>query len=163
MIAQGTVLTGTFARVPAGYQISYTGTQAILRAGVDYPTWSAGYTFANPAVDRLPDADPDGDGLTNQQEYAFGLDPTSGASVNPVTVPFDARTGTFSYTRRKSAQPPLSYVILTSPTLGAATWTNDPGALQTVTATAGEIETVRVTVSPGLLATPRLFTRVAAQ
>ena len=43
-----------------------------------------------------PNADPDHDGLTNQQEYAFGLDPTSGASCNPITAAVDASTGKFT-------------------------------------------------------------------
>ncbi|MCU0750791.1 MAG: alpha-L-rhamnosidase N-terminal domain-containing protein, partial [Akkermansiaceae bacterium] len=34
-----------------------------------------------------PDADPDGDGMTNSSEFAFGLLPNNGASVNPIAQP----------------------------------------------------------------------------
>jgi hypothetical protein len=60
-------------------------------------------------------ADTDGDGLTNQQEYAFGLNPTLGSSVNPITVPLDKTTGTFTYTRRATpAASGLTYTVFTS-------------------------------------------------
>lgn len=44
-----------------------------------YDNWAAG-TFANPFLETDPNADPDGDGLVNLLEFAFGTDPTSGAS-----------------------------------------------------------------------------------
>ena len=37
------------------------------------------------------DDDDDKDGLSNRQEYAFGLDPTSGSSVSPVAAPSGLR------------------------------------------------------------------------
>ena len=61
-----------------------------------YMTWAAtipGFT------DTDPTHDPDCDGLTNFQEFAFGLDPTNGASVNPITASLDKSAHTFSYTR----------------------------------------------------------------
>jgi hypothetical protein len=47
----------------------------------DYDAWAAGF-FGNPTVpeaDRM--ADPDGDGLTNEGEFAAGTDPTDETSV----------------------------------------------------------------------------------
>ena len=44
-----------------------------------YNAWAAG-TFTNAFTDQDSTHDPDGDGLTNLQEYAFGSDPTSGSS-----------------------------------------------------------------------------------
>ncbi|MEO5917755.1 MAG: thrombospondin type 3 repeat-containing protein [Luteolibacter sp.] len=41
--------------------------------------WLAGY-FPNPASDRNPDADPDGDGLSNRLEYFLGSNPNDGSS-----------------------------------------------------------------------------------
>ena len=38
------------------------------------------------ATNRAPDADPDGDGFTNIEEFIFGMSPTNGGSSNPITV-----------------------------------------------------------------------------
>jgi hypothetical protein len=37
-------------------------------------------------TNRAPDADPDGDGFTNVEEFIFGMSPTNGGSSNPITV-----------------------------------------------------------------------------
>lgn len=165
VIAQGTSLTGAFTSVPPGYAVTYTATRAILStaAGAAYAAWADSHPFANPGADSQPAADPDGDGLTNFQEFAFGLDPTLGASCNPLHLPFDMDTGTFSYTRPMTSLTGLGYAIQTSTTLGAASWTTDRDALQAVTGTAGDIETVQVTVARAALTNKTLFVRVVAQ
>ncbi|MCX6879086.1 MAG: autotransporter-associated beta strand repeat-containing protein, partial [Verrucomicrobia bacterium] len=55
--------------------------------GSPYGTWANG-TFANGATlsDKDPTHDPDGDTLTNLQEYAFGMDPTVSFSGGIVYV-----------------------------------------------------------------------------
>lgn len=68
--------------------------------------------FANAFTDTDPTHDPDGDGLTNQQEFAFGLDPTTGTSVNPIISSLDKSTHTFSYTRYAASG--LTYTVWTS-------------------------------------------------
>ena len=50
--------------------------------------------------------------MTNQQEFAFGLDPTTGASVNPITVPLNKNSHRFSYTRYAASN--LTYTVWTS-------------------------------------------------
>ena len=40
-------------------------------AGGDYGSWLGGFTFA-PGADTTPEGDPDGDGMSNQAEYAIG-------------------------------------------------------------------------------------------
>lgn len=40
-----------------------------------YATWAASHLAGLPGADRLPDADPDDDGLRNRLEYASGTDP----------------------------------------------------------------------------------------
>jgi hypothetical protein len=102
--------------------------QLELRPG--YDAWSLG----------LPDggrtADPDGDGLINVLEYAFGGDPVDGGSfaaggqmarVMPlpggVTVEFPVRAD--------ASQRGLSYEVEFSPNLAEASWeTLTPGSLQ---------------------------------
>ena len=123
----------------------------------DYEVWEALY----PAADLSdPDADYDGDGLSNEAERAWGLDPTSAASHQVLTTPLDPGTDSFSYTRRDPAYHDLSYTIWTSTDLQA--WTEDSAAVQSAGATVNGAQEVTVTVS-----TPpvdgRLFVQVRAE
>ena len=90
---------------PRGLELPVTGAKwvfteadgnlAYVITATDYDNWET----AN-GVTGGPNDDDDNDGLTNNDEYASGLDPTGGSSVNPITVPLNKTTGTFSYTRR---------------------------------------------------------------
>jgi hypothetical protein len=120
-----------------------------------YDNWVAlyqpGFTI------NLPAEDQDGDGLTNRQEFAFGLNPTSGSSVNPITTGVAPATGNFSYTR--NANSGLTYKVWSSPDL--ATWTERTGAVQTPVGTPDSFGTQTVDVT-NLGATPvggKLFVR----
>jgi fibronectin-binding autotransporter adhesin len=149
---------------PSGYTIDYSynsGTQIALvqSVGTPYDTWIDGYPSIT-GLDKLPTADPDKDGLTNQQEFAFGLIPNSGSSVNPITIQLSKTTGEFTYQRLATSG--LTYTIWTSPDL--ATWTED------TTASAGQVVTpgtpnqsvlVTLTGSKPLTAT-KIFVRVKA-
>ena len=102
--------------------------------------------------------------MSNQQEYAFGHDPTNGSSANPVTVPLDATAGTFSYTRRNPNLTALNYTVLISKdlqNLGA----NGPGGSQTPDSGSAGIQTVAVQVDATHLAplNGKLFVRVQAE
>jgi hypothetical protein len=124
----------------------------------DYDAWAQSFT---PPV-GLPAADDDGDGLSNQEEYAFGLLPNSGASVNPVVVPLDKATGSFSYTRRDASLTPLNYSVWFSTDLSL--WTEDAAAVEGESVLSGEVETVPVTLSvlPGDPSPDKLFIQVRA-
>jgi hypothetical protein len=128
---------------------------------VRYDTWANG-TFANGTLtDKNPAHDPDGDGLTNQQEFAFGLDPTTGASVSPITQQLNKGTGIFKYTRTKNSG--LTYIYQYSTSLSepwiAFTPVTDPPA-----ATGAPVEEVTVEVAAALLnANSKLFLRVKAE
>ena len=135
----------------------------------DVPISSSSPTpYGNWATDRSqgltaglndgPADDPDQDGLTNQQEFAFGLNPSVGASANPITRPLDSATGRFQYTRRVGSG--LNYRIFTSTNLG--TWVQDTGATEANVTTSGDVQTVTVQVSNAPIA-GKLFVRVHAQ
>ncbi len=101
--------TGTWSVQKTGntLELVYTATPPPVD---DYAAWDEEYTDAD-LSDKT--ADNDGDGLSNFQEYAFGLDPTSGASVNPIIdISMLKTTGVFSYSRRAGTD--LSFTVLTS-------------------------------------------------
>jgi hypothetical protein len=80
-----------------------------------------------------------------------------------ILMPFDPRTGIFSYIRMDPAGTGLSYRVYTSPDL-RSTWNVDAAATQTVTATTNKIQTVQVTLSgPKPLTATKLFIRIVAQ
>lgn len=156
---------GTYGSVASGAQFAadtyFTGTGTVTLGDVvsDYDAWLAGFTFAEGA-DTSPTGDPDGDGMTNFEEYAFGLDPTLGSSNNPIVQPLDPATGNFQYTRRATpAATGLFYTVLTSPDLDE--W-NTGGATETGVTTADGIETVTVNVTAAPV-DGKLFVRVRSQ
>ena len=72
-----------FSRLPGGFTVAYTGTQAILTQSAGsaaYITWINGAAFNNPplsAAQKLPGADPDFDGTPNLLEFALNGNPVS--------------------------------------------------------------------------------------
>ncbi len=122
-----------------------------------YSIWAAA---KYPAADLSdPSADLDHDGMSNFQEFAFGLDPTKGSSVNPISVPFGKFSGTFSYTR--NAASGLTYTVLTSTDL--VTWSSAPASQVPGTPDANGVETVAVALTSYLPpAGGKLFVRVSA-
>ncbi|NQX02368.1 hypothetical protein HQ447_17050, partial [bacterium] len=159
--------TGTFIvspALPVGYSVSYATTGEVkLVSGAsvsDFDTWIGLYPSITGA-DKLPAADPDQDGLSNQQEYAFGLIPNSGASVSPITSQVDVTTGLFSYSRRLPALTTLVYTYEYSTTLIGA-WT--PFNPESTSSNSGSpVEIVTVNLPDALLSNSKLFVRVVAQ
>jgi hypothetical protein len=120
----------------------------------DYTTWATLF----PSTDLTnPSADADGDGRTNFEEYAFGLNPTDGSSVTPTTVP-DKTSGTFTYKRRKQSLTALTYSYKSSTSL--ATWSAFTPPVPVVSNNGDPVETITVTIPAALLADPSRFFRV---
>lgn len=160
-------VTGVFGQFDSsspytvGYQLMPRD-PADLAAGSasDYDTWATSPTGAAGGGS----ADPDGDGKDNSFEYAFGLSANSGGSVNPFAAPLNPATAKFRYTRRTQSLTGLTYKVFTSATLQAGSWVQDTTATQTVVGTAGDVQTVEVTLSAAApLTTPKLFIRVVAE
>jgi autotransporter-associated beta strand protein len=105
----------------------------------DYEIWGTPYNLAAGSEN----GDLDNDGLTNFEEYAFGLVPNSGSSVNPIAIPLNQTNGKFSYTRRSSSD--LAYSVWFSGNL--TDWTEDVDATEAVPVPSGDNETVEVTLS----------------
>ncbi|MCX6880057.1 MAG: DUF6288 domain-containing protein [Verrucomicrobia bacterium] len=147
----------TFFRLRVSNQASATPLDGFAQwiNGLD---WSG---FVNP--DKTSTGDPGHDGMTNFEEYAFGLDPTKGASANPIKVPLDKTSATFTYTRRATpAATGLVYTVWTSPDL--VTWSKTAYvATEGAITTANGVETVPVTLSGAPLSAARLFVRVTAE
>jgi len=148
----------TMTDIKGDWSFSEATGELTLDVGTDYDTWGAPYGLASGSED----GDADNDGLTNQEEYAFGLIPDSGASVNPITVQLDKALKTFSYTRRDSSKTDLIYGVWYSTDLSV--WTQDTGATQGAPVLSGEVETVQVTLSnlPGDPLPGKLFIQVRA-
>ena len=123
---------------------------------VDYTAWrNASY----PGI-GLPDADDDGDGLSNEYEHIFGLNPTSSASSSPYPTPLDPGTGYFTYSRRTQSMINMIYQVRYSTDL--VQWFVDNAASQTPVSTSNNVEIMGVDIDPALLSQPKLFMQVRA-
>ncbi len=116
-------LTGTLSvgSLPPGYSLFHDGTakeiQLVQSAG-GFASFMDGFSGLS-AADKLPNADPDHDGISNLLEYALdGMDPTV-ASAPPGTIIGNVVT----YTKRAAAvsNNDITYAIVGSPTLSS--WT----------------------------------------
>jgi len=133
-----------------------TGNLTYASIATDYDTWktAAGVTGSE-------NDDDDHDGVTNFEEYAFGLNPTIGSQVNAIVVPLDKTAGTFSYTRRTPSLTGLNYTVWYSTDLSS--WTEDSGAAEGTPTVNGDVQTVPITISSSLLSNSKLFIRVRAE
>ncbi|MEK7949839.1 LamG-like jellyroll fold domain-containing protein [Luteolibacter soli] len=111
--------------------------------------------------DKNPGADPDRDGVSNFDEFAFGLNPGSGSSLSPIVTMPNKATGVFQYKRLNPAVSGLTYKVMVSTNLAA--WSEDTTAGQTVIATSGDVQTVSVVLSGTWPGGPRVFVRVSGQ
>ena len=121
-----------------------------------YDTWAIGYGL-DPTGNGAPAADPDGDGLLNSSEFAFGTNPTvsNAALVQASTV---AGQVLMSWLQR--TDNPSAYTVLETTDLVVGSWA--PSALQVLPGTGptppAGYEWKQISVSP----TGKRFFRVRA-
>ena len=172
------VVSGTSAAAgvyPFTVQVIDSATAAATQAlsiqaqNIPYSTWTAQHFTAaeqaNPAISG-PDADPNGDGLSNFLSFALNRDPKI-AGPNPalpVSIQKDGVTGgsylTLTYTRRK-APSGISYYVGASGDMLA--WFEDSAHVQQVQVTDdgnGLSETVLTRAVPMLSSTNQQFLRL---
>jgi autotransporter-associated beta strand protein len=158
------VTPGTWEFPVSGAKWVFTennGTLAYTVTATPYETWGSTYGLTAGSEG----GDLDNDGLTNFEEYAFGLIPNSGSSVNPIVTQLDKTSGTFSYTRRLQSITDLTYTVRSSTTLAANDWTNlvkDTDYTESVSSPSGDNETVTITLTPAPTAN-KLFIQVRAE
>jgi autotransporter-associated beta strand protein len=142
-------LTGTLtsSTLPAGYTLaSDTTAKEIyitnIQTGTGFSIYMDGFPDLS-AADKLPGADPDGDGLSNLLEYALaGFDPTV-SNASPGTLVGNLVT----YTKRPLAvgNGDVAYAIEESVTLGVA-----PNPWVAVTPTTEDSTTISYSLPDGL-------------
>jgi autotransporter-associated beta strand protein len=146
---------GTYNATTHPGLLAGTGSLQVGGSTSDYDDWAGPSGFN---LTQGPTGDDDGDGVTNFEEYAFGLNPTSGSSVSSVTAP-NKTAGTFTYTRRKPSLTGLTYTYKSSTTL--AGWSAFTQVSES--SNSGDpVETITVTIPAALLTEPKLFLRVEA-
>ncbi|QTN32338.1 Ig-like domain-containing protein [Akkermansiaceae bacterium] len=137
---------------PGGYTLLLGQTASVS----DFDTWASAYPGLGASGN-----DDDGDGISNDAERIFGLNPQNPSSANPIAIPFDPDSGTFSYTRRTQSLTGLTYKAWYSTDL--VDWYWESGAIHTPRAPVGDVEIVDVTLAPELLNESKLFIQMSAE
>lgn len=163
-----TGITGTFATVtgvPSGYVLNYTYDDdanettppvvALVAAPVSdpYTVWADAYPTLS---DRLLGSDPDGDGLTNLQEYAFSTSPVASDSAEAYALGRASNNLTLSFDH--PADSTLTYEVQASDNLTAASGGWSTVNTFTPFATSGN---ATYTDTADLTVTPRRFLRLS--
>ena len=161
VVATGHVISQSPAGGVSGLQGSSVALVVSLGPEIipdDYETWAGLYAPADLAD---PDADHDKDGLSNNDERIWGLDPANATSRDPIRALPDPGNHTFRYSRRSPEKVGRGYSVWTS--MNLTSWLEDTAAVQTPgPADANDVEIVDVTLSVGSPEGGRLFVQVRA-
>jgi len=152
-------VTGTGLAAGTAATVSVSSGNVILTVATTdpYVLWGNG-TFANPFTDKDPTHDPDHDGVTNLEEYAFGMDPTvslsggiayvSGGTVTthgqPVVFPLGNDYFTVFGRRTDHATAGITYKVQFSAGLDAWVDNDDATNVPVQVATDGTIDAIQV-------------------
>ena len=124
--------TGTLNRQIERFYVA-AGTAMVVTPS-PYESWLADYQLTG--TNALADANPDGDALSNLEEYGLGGNPTNGAYAGyaPIVGTMsEGGTNYFSYAHvmLTNLNSGISYIVETRDDLMSGSWTNS-GILQTV-------------------------------
>jgi hypothetical protein len=102
-----------------------------------YDSWASGYTL-NPSVTTgptagAPSADPDTDGFTNQQEYAFGTNPTTATAGLTTTSSVGGDLTVVFLTRSN-----LAYNVQSTDNLSTTAFSNNSAVTSSVTTSSSQ-------------------------
>ncbi|HEX5791201.1 MAG TPA: InlB B-repeat-containing protein [Luteolibacter sp.] len=165
-------VAGTYTlRLTAGDGVGQATDDLVItvNAATPYSTWSED-VFALPFADTDPTHNPDGDSLSNLQEFAFGTDPTDPATGSlsfveggaltspgtPVTVK-NGSTRLAVFARRKDhATAGLTYSVQFSADMAAWTTSSDTPTLRTSPTDPADYEAVSVPY-PSTNPAPKFF------
>ncbi|MFH1497553.1 MAG: LamG-like jellyroll fold domain-containing protein [Verrucomicrobiota bacterium] len=115
-------------RVRAANGDLHSETTATAAATPHLPATYAGWRYLHfgtndPAAESAdPQADPDGDGLRNLLEYAFGLHPMEPDGAGVVTSVVSPQAGKLEITFNRIADPGLTYAVEATSTLASDDW-----------------------------------------
>ncbi|HLS28192.1 MAG TPA: hypothetical protein VK041_06040, partial [Opitutales bacterium] len=113
-----------------GYNLAIQAVEGGEPPSDAFSDWASGYGLAG--ADAAPDASPAGDGFTNLQKFAFGLNPT----VPAASLADVSRDGDLLVLRwNQRAGGGIDYVVETSDSLAADSWTVIPDAEPSVMST----------------------------
>jgi hypothetical protein len=110
-----------------------------------------------PEVLRGPGADPDGDRLSNAEEYLFGRDPGLPETVPAVQILREADGVAILYPQRKGLPGDFSYYLESTSALGIAGWQPAARVNFTVLADLGDVLQMRAFVPDGEETAQRFF------
>lgn len=129
----------------------------------DYGNWAITNNYWTPGAPNTGLADDfDNDGLTNEEEWAFGLNPTSGSSVNAITATPNTVSNGFTYTRRNPELTGLTLAYEWSVSMAPGSWQEFVPANAAVVSE-GDNQTVNVSLAgtdANPATKPKLFVRV---
>jgi len=129
-----------------------------------YDVWIASYGYTVGVSPALRSDDPEGDGMDNLTEFAFGLDPTVN-SPNPITISRSNTVVTLQWLQRNDGSATYTNRSTTNLTTGfpAGTSTNFVATVSTNTNNLPRAEYTRYTFSTNTSALVRYFYKVDAQ
>ena len=95
----------------------------ILASGPTFDDWIGSFPALTDPADKLPGADPDGDGIANGVEFVVGNDPAVAASVNQPVASVVGSNVQFVF-RRTDISAYTNPRAQTSPSLATGTWSD---------------------------------------